>query len=273
MDSPLTKLKRDRTNSKSAFTRKCTILEESIHRGDPYENLVALNEEMSAAFVKLETHSNLVIEMLSLNVSEGDDAIKDAENYILTCERRKVQLSALVVQRKKCPDNSSSTVKVKSLPPPQFSGDIRNYGTFKSDFERLIRTKYGDDPYALVNSLQGDALECVRGVEDNFVKMFERLDHRFGNPCRVTESIIKDLKELKPIIEGDTKRFIKAVNVIERAYLDMAKIGLQNEMNTTSTVTLVESILPRNLKHDWVKEAEELSDKSLLFKNLLEDEI
>ena len=118
--------------------------------------------------------------------------------------------------------------------------------------------------------MSGNALECVQGVEDDYDRMSVRLQSAYGNPCKVTDSIVKAIKDLEIIPEGNTNKLVNSINVIERAWLDMTKLNLEKEMNTTSMVTLVESILPRKLFHDWVRISEKLIDKSSLFKHLLD---
>ena len=180
---------------------------------------------------------------------------------------KKIDLYSSVFKYKS--NDKLASVKVKSLPRPTFNGDLRKYGTFTKDYDRLIVPIYGRDPYALYSCLEGDAVDCVKGVEDDFDSMILRLQTEYGNPCKLTDSIIMDIKDLGVIPEGDHEKFVTSVNVLERAWLDMNKLNLQSEMNTTSMVTLVEGILPRRLLHDWVKLSESLVDKSTLFEHLL----
>ena len=109
--------------------------------------------------------------------------------------------------------------------------------------------KYGKDPFAFISCLLGEALECVKGVEDSYDAMLERLKVKYGNPCKITESIIREVKLLKTIPEGDSKKFVHAVKVIERAWLDMCRMDLQSEMNSIAIVTLIERILQVHKKN------------------------
>ncbi|XP_068223879.1 uncharacterized protein [Palaemon carinicauda] len=161
-------------------------------------------------------------------------------------------------------------IKVKRLDPPEFSGDMRNYGTFKRDYMRLIVPFHGQDAYALKKCLSGEALTCVEGVEDEFEEMFRRLDDKYGNPCKLTEAIVSELKSLKPLNDGDSKRLVYMIKAVERAWLDMRKIGLESEMKTTSIVTLVERLLPPTLKRNWVIKSQKVGNAKDLFENLLQ---
>ena len=124
---------------------------------------------------------------------------------------------------------------------------------------RLIVPVYGRDAYALALCLTGEALACV-GVEDEFEEMFRRLDSKYGNSCKLTEFIVSELKSLKPLQEGDSKRLVHMIKVVEGVWLDMKKISLESEMKTTSMVTLVERLLPGTLKRSWVLKAQKVAD-------------
>ena len=259
-------LKKERGTLKGKFTRKTKLLEELLQADNPYEVLKELMDEISDIFKKVEVANDSLLDLLNLRPSEYDAEIRGAEEYIYAIEKKKTELYVKVVNMKA----KGSMIKVKSLPHPDFSGDLRKFGTFTNEYERFMEPTYGKDPYALVKCLSGEALKCVQGVEDNFDSMMIRLKIAYGNPCKVTDSIVQDIKGLEIIPEGDTQKLINSINVIERGWLDMCKLKLEKELNTTSMVTLVESILPKKLFHDWVKLSERLVDKSSLFKNLLD---
>ena len=254
------KYKKSRGILKGKFTRKCKLLENRLKANDPYEVLQGIYDELSVIFKDIEVINDSIIDMLNENASYNASGIEEAENYIDQLEMKKTEMRVAVVKCKST--NNTSSVKVKSLPHPIFSGDIRKFGTFTKDYDRLMTPIYGRDPYALLKCLSGDALECVQGVEDDFDSMIIRLQALYGNPCKITDSIVKDIKMLDIIPEGDSVKFIHSVNVLERAWLDMSKLNLEKEMNTTSMVTLVERILPRKLCHDWVRISGKLVDKS-----------
>ena len=83
-----------------------------------------------------------------------------------------------------------AAIKVKRIEAPIFSGNLRDYPSFKNDYNRHMLPVYGNDPYALKNSLSGDALKVVMGIEDNFLEMFKRLDLKYGDPSKLVDSVI-----------------------------------------------------------------------------------
>ncbi|KAK4298604.1 hypothetical protein Pmani_029055 [Petrolisthes manimaculis] len=99
--------------------------------------------------------------------------------------------------------------------------------------------------------------------------MVKRLDDKFGNSVKLTDSVISEIKALKPVVEGNSKRFVDMVNTVERCWLDLKKMGLSSGMNTTTMVTQVERLLPATQKREWVLVVQDLPDRSKLFEELL----
>ena len=263
------KLKKTRATAKGKFTRKTRYLEEKLDENEPYEVTHVLYEEVKAAYEEVERKNDRLTEYYETLEAEGvEQLVKETENYIDAVDKKRVDLFTQVIKTK----IDYSAVKVKSLPAPNFSGNLRKFGIFMKDYERLMVPKFGKDPYAFYSCLLDEAKRCVSGVEDSYEEMVERLQQVYGDPCRITDSVVKELRSLQPVPEGDSKLFIGAVDIIEKAWLDMAKLGLQSEMDNISIVTLVERILPRKLQHDWVLRAAEQEDNQdqSLFEKLLD---
>ena len=264
------KLKTARASARSKFTRKANLLAAKLDAGDSGDVLRLLYDEMSTAFTEVESRNENLVQHYLDAEEENEESVKETEKYIEEVEKRKIDLYSSLVKEK----SKQVTIKIKALPPPTFDGDMRRFGTFIKDYDRLMLVKYGKDPYSLISCLSGEALECVKGVEDSYEAMLSRLKDKYGNPCKITDSIMRDVKLLRPIPDGDPKKLVHAVNVIERAWLDMCKIGLEEEMSSIAIVTLIERLLPRKLQHDWVLKAGELTpegeEEVKLFKKLLD---
>ena len=84
----------------------------------------------------------------------------------------------------------------------------------------------------------------VHGVDDYFDSMMKRLDARYSNPSRLVESVLNDIKTLKPISDGNPREFMDMVDIVERAYLDLEKLDFSEEMNTVTMVSYIEKLLP-----------------------------
>lgn len=90
-----------------------------------------------------------------------------------------------------------------------FKSEIKAYPTFKDDYKRLMENNFQKDPYALRSRLSGAALDAVKGVEDYNDEMFRRLDKKLGDSCKLVDTVLCDLKSIKPISEGDIKGFVR----------------------------------------------------------------
>ncbi|XP_064112965.1 uncharacterized protein LOC135219811 [Macrobrachium nipponense] len=239
----LVALKRKRAISK----RKVTMCNEGINRGDDLSLLTKNYEEMVEAFKCLEYQNDELIQFICENEDKLADSNleEEAQQYILDSERLKCEVSAKIfkgVQDVKATDKSK--VKVKKFEPPMFEGNLRNYPTFKEDYENLVKSIYGTNPYALKMCLGGEALHAVKGSEGNYDEMIQHLDDKFGNSRKIVDLVVGKLRSLKKIYDDDTKGFIKMVDQVEQCWLDLKKVNLSDELNSANVVSHIEKVLP-----------------------------
>ena len=96
---------------------------------------------------------------------EKESVIEEAESYINELEMRKLEV--LYTQRRLNAKSETGkrvekdkVLKVKSIQPPVFSGDIRDYPNFKEDYKRLMESSFDKDPYALKILSEWSSAEC-----------------------------------------------------------------------------------------------------------------
>ena len=234
-------LKKVRGNAKAKFTRKVKLLKESRDLGEPSEVLNSVMKEVCACFADVEKSNDDLISQL-----DEQAAIDECQEYILDLEREKCRIMAICVLKQR-ETGQSKTVVVKKLDPPRFSGIIREYPTFVKDFNRLMVPQHGKDPYVLRQSLSGRALDVVAGV-DEYDLMWERLQCRFGCTTKLVDAVLAEVDKLKAIPEGSSRRMIDVVNTVERAWLDLKKLGKERENENAVTLSKIERILPATLK-------------------------
>ena len=129
---------------------------------------------------------------------------------------------------------------------------------------------YGKDAYALRSCLCGPALQIVRGVEDDYDKMFQRLDEVYGESRQFVDSIIHNIKSIRPVSDGDSKKFIAMVDILERCWLDLQRMDLTDEMDTVAMVSMIEKLLPPVQKREWIIRVDSRSFQSKgMFEELL----
>ncbi|KAK3879621.1 hypothetical protein Pcinc_015822 [Petrolisthes cinctipes] len=260
-------LKDSRAVAKRKFTRKVNLLREAHSQNDPMAVLHDIySDDILVQFKVMEEINEKLVKSLNSSDENYDKMIDELEIYITDVERVKNDAHAMISK----PVSDLPKLRMQRLTPPHFNGTIRKYPTFCKDYERLMKPVYEDDPYVLRSCLSGEALEVVQGADDSFKDMMKRLDDRYGNPSKLVEAVLSDIKDLKLVPEGSSKGFIEMVDIVERAYLDLKKLKLCAEMNTVTMVSHIEKLLPAVQKREWVNILQAITNKDKLFSELLQ---
>ena len=270
-DTDIPGMRRKRGNLKSKFTRRCNSYKERHLKGDPSDVLKGLYAKVETSFTELENICESVIDLLVINDSEQGD-IDEAHNYLSQCESDKCDIQALqsvYLQGAKHKQPDATMMKLESMKFPIFDGNPRTYPTFKDDLTTIVMPKYGENPCALRQCLGEIPKMAIRGCEKSYDQMIAKLDEEFGDPRKLVDLVIGDLKKLILVNDNDNMSFINMVTIIEQCYLDLKKVDLEQEMNSVTIVSMIEKILPRSVKRDWIKLSDDIIDKSSLFPFLL----
>ena len=148
-----------------------------------------------------------------------------------------------------------SNLRLEKIKMPTFDGDLREYPRFRKDFEVQVMPSLTNStaPYTLRSCLGKEPMAVVKGVDDDITEMWKWLDEKYGDPAKLADAIIDTVQRVKPIREGEGKRFIEFIEIVECGYRDLVRIGLEKEITTTSSVSIIEKRLPPELRKDWVK--------------------
>ena len=82
-----------------------------------------------------------------------------------------------------------------------------------------------------------------------------------------------DIKSLKPMSDGEDKRFVDMVCCVERSYRELERIGMGAEISNSSVVGIIEEKLPKTIKTEWclkVSDRDTTVDDRNKFPSLLE---
>ena len=114
---------------------------------------------------------------------------------------------------------------------PQFSGDVREYITFRSDFRHIVESRYGKrDAVALLRtSLNGKPLELIRGIGKDYDTAWDYLDSIYGDPRYV--AVTQDLTRFRPLREGEDARFCELVHLVRRSFNTLKEVGRPHDMD------------------------------------------
>ena len=148
-----------------------------------------------------------------------------------------------------------SNIHLEKIKMPRFEGELRDYPQFKRDFEKQVMPNLNINtaPYTLRSCLGMEPLAHVKSVDDDIQAMWERLDSKYGDPAKVADAIINSIQNVKCIKEGEHKKFIQFVNVIEEGYRDLCNLKLEKEITTTSSISIIEKRLPPDVMKEWAR--------------------
>ena len=159
-------LKKERKAAKAAFTRKCNIFDKTILVDGHIDVLKGILDEINQIFSKLETlHEKMV------DISTSESELELFEQYICELEERKTLANNMYLSVKSSraeEKDKGDNVKlcVKNFSAPTFNGEMRFYPTFKSDFKRLMESKYGKDSYILRQFLTDVVCNEIQWVDN-----------------------------------------------------------------------------------------------------------
>ena len=163
----------------------------------------------------------------------------------------------------------------KRSPCPHY-GNIREYPCFKNDFQKFVLPRIGDGSaasYILASCLKGEPHNIIKSISDDANAMWNRLDEVYGDPSKVVDAVMQELKRMEPVQEDDHRALLFLIDNIEWAYADLHRLNMEKEICNSHAVSLIEEKLPRDVKMDWSKKLNKSRNEGILcnkFPHLLE---
>lgn len=149
---------------------------------------------------------------------------------------------------------SGQVLKTKKMDFPKFSGQIRNYLTFKRDFKDLVEQSGEFNAAQMSQVLR---LECLKDAPRTLVsnvydydELWQRLDDAYLDKQQVVDQVTHELMNTKVAGKGDYEGFIKFVDQVERAHFDLSAMGKTHVMNHPMTTALILERCPGWVKKD-----------------------
>lgn len=99
-------------------------------------------------------------------------------------------------------------------------------------------------PYILRSCLSKGPADVVKSTDDDLTATWKRLNEKYGDPTKIVDVIMNAIQNTRNIREGENNRLIDLINVVEGGYRDSKRLGLEKEITTTSSVSVIE--LKRN---------------------------
>ena len=144
--------------------------------------------------------------------------------------------------------------KTKRLDFPVFDGTLRQYITFKRDFQEIVENPGGFNQAEMCQilrnqCLQGASRELVASVY-NYQELWAKLDEVYLDEQRLIDQVTDEIMDTKIGDQDDYDGFIRFADKIERAYHDLVAMGNHGVMNHPVTVSLILKKCP-----DWVRKS------------------
>ena len=141
-------------------------------------------------------------------------------------------------------DFDSNQLKSERIKNPKFSGDIRSlFANFKSDFEKIVASKYSDkvhQSYVIKQScLVGEAKKLVENMND-IDKIWERLESRYGDTQEIVHIIVQGVEKFKFIRNQHDQGIIDLVDQLEKGVQDLEAIKSKHEIANAHRVNILE---------------------------------
>ena len=136
-----------------------------------------------------------------------------------------------------------------------FTGDVREYAIFKSDFEHIIGSKYSNrNAIALLRTaLTGKPLEMIKSIGSDYNPAWDYLDSVYGDPRFGSDTITQDITRFKPLRSDEYSRFCELVHLVRRSYNTLKQVNRPHDMDNNHVLALIEKKMCSDDRKLWAR--------------------
>ena len=246
-----------RTKAQTVFDTICNNTKHFLDNNIASHTLERSIKQIEDAYAECKSANDDVLELADRGTAEN--AIKFAAQIQCQLDDMTEKLTSPIGQKDdkvaKKETCTSSNLQLEKIKLPRFEGEIRAYPQFKQDFEKQIMPHLQNDDmsYVLRSCLGSDPATIVKSIDDDISEMWKRLDEKYGDPAKVADVIIDGIRRTRIIREGEEKRFVEFVEIIEDGYRYLKRLSLESEITTTSSVSIIEKKLPADIRRKWAE--------------------
>ncbi|XP_033100368.1 uncharacterized protein LOC117103861 [Anneissia japonica] len=149
----------------------------------------------------------------------------------------------------------------------EFNGNPVNYWTFVNNFKTNVASKLSNDNTKLQYLLQlckDKARTCIESCplmeSGGYDKALEILRKQFGQPHIILSALMSDMLNRKKINIGDGGALWSLVSVMKKCHVTLTQMGYTSDLNSTSNLLKVQSLLPTVLQNKWANVAHTILD-------------
>ena len=147
---------------------------------------------------------------------------------------------------------ASTPIKLTKPEPLKFSGQIRDFASFKNKFETIVVPNRSavDIGVHLLQAIPAKHQHLVANVKlENHVEMMKILAEEFGTVDRIVDSVVSEMERIKPV--NSDKAFVEFVEKIEKMHRDLKTVDMLREIVNASNISKLESKLPTVVSQEW----------------------
>ena len=245
---------------------------------DSYKKSVFELAEMLGETGKSKEDIDRSVDMASLKVEQEEFSIQIAslsriQNAQKLVEADRSQSSVLYASTplNQSPPTSStkvSPIKFDKLQSLKFSGNPRDFATFKRNFEMMVvpNRDLTETGMYLKQSVPKKFEHLIANVElGDWKQMMSILQGKFGRTFLIVESVVADIEKFKPITgEKADRMFIEFAETLEKIERDLKCQNLLDEVSNASVIGKIQSKLPIEIEKKWaeIEYDEKLLEKS-----------
>ncbi|KAJ8017951.1 hypothetical protein HOLleu_44328 [Holothuria leucospilota] len=246
------------SKSQEGFTAIEAIHEELMNTAEDeeVESLEAWMEECHTSFWKVRSSANKYL----ASKSEGNHNSNNDVTAEISSPRSTADSSSL--------KNFNEIKLALELPKAEFTefdGNPVDFYAFLSKFETNVESKLSNNATRLQYLLQmckGKArcsIECCALLgDDGYVQAKSILSRQFGQPHMILNALMNELLNKKPLKPNDAGSLWDLIASMKKCHVTLTQIGYTSDLNSTTSLLKIQSLLPTYLQTAWAKKAHEI---------------
>ena len=151
--------------------------------------------------------------------------------------------------------SAPSPIKLEKPSPIKFSGQPRDFASFRRKFEAIVvpNRAAADIGLYLQQAVPSKHEHLIRNIEpENHKEMMEVLANEFGTSKLIVDSVIAEMDKMK--ISTTDKMYIEFVEKVEAIYRDLKAVDKLDQVHNEHTISKLESRLPTVISQKWIDE-------------------
>ena len=235
----------------NSFTGMCEDIKGSIRKNISDDLLVCERDSVILQHGKVkETHNKYCVLLPSNDDKFNLKWISDVSEVL-------AEMKYMVDKHLKGADTvihkSKTNFRLQKIPLPKFEGNIRNYPRFKRNFVELVLPTLSvkEAEFGLRQCLSNEVESNLDSCDDDIDSMLKMLDKKLGDPCKLTDAVVSEIKHFKSMNADQKHTIIQFINAIERGYNDLKHIDMEKEISNANVVSIIENKLPHYIAERW----------------------